>query len=58
MQVLVRKFGGEKWTKPKIKKNVGNVIYLVELQSGVAWKRHTNHTKEIEFEDEENKIIK
>ncbi|XP_050524610.1 uncharacterized protein K02A2.6-like [Daktulosphaira vitifoliae] len=41
-KVLVRKYTGEKWTKGKIIKILGNVMYLVELPSGVTWKRHAN----------------
>ena len=49
-------------TKGKIVKKLGNVIYLVELPSGVVWKRHTNqilknkYELEEEEEDEENEI--
>lgn len=40
--VLVREYVTNKWIKEKIKQRVGNVMYVIELESGIVCKRHTD----------------
>lgn len=53
-KVLVRQFKGEKWIEGKIRKRIGNVLYLVELPSGIVRKRHADQILERNRDLEEN----
>jgi len=40
--VLVLEYVTNKWIKRNIKQKLGNVIYVIELESGILCKRHTD----------------
>lgn len=43
--VLVRNYNGTKWIKTTVKKQIGNVIYIVELRNGKLWKTYRSNNR-------------
>lgn len=53
---MARDYKGTKWIKGIIKKLIGNVMYIIEMQNGISWKRQIDQIIEDKTEEKSNAI--